>query len=283
MEQIYKYPRTRHIEGSRIQAGDEDLKNVRFEEIKGRYLVLEEKVDGANCGVSFDENGRLMLQSRGHFFNGGYGERQFDLFKTWAGCHREELWNMLGTRYVMYGEWLYAKHTVYYDRLTHYFMEFDIYDKGLGCFLSTEARRQKLADCPFVVSVRVLYEGKLDRLEQLVSYLGRSQFKSDHCLDSLAKECEKMGLDPELVLKQTDPSDLMEGIYIKVENEDVTEDRFKYVRSSFLNTIMDSETHWLNRPLVANRLVSGVDLFSQTGGQGDMPVRPFDPERKRGD
>ena len=78
MERIYKYPRTRHIEGSRIQAGDEDLKNVRFEEIKGRFVVLEEKVDGANCGVSFDEDGTLMLQSRGHFLNGGYGERLFD-------------------------------------------------------------------------------------------------------------------------------------------------------------------------------------------------------------
>ena len=75
MEMIYKYPRTRHIEGSRIQAGDEDLKNVRFEEIRGKFVVLEEKVDGANCGVSFGENGKLMLQSRGHFLNGGYGER----------------------------------------------------------------------------------------------------------------------------------------------------------------------------------------------------------------
>ena len=44
MEMIYKYPRTRHIEGSRIQAGDEDLKNVRFEEIRNRFVVLEEKV-----------------------------------------------------------------------------------------------------------------------------------------------------------------------------------------------------------------------------------------------
>lgn len=263
MEQIYKYPRTRHIEGSRIQAGDEDLKNVRFEEIKGRYVVLEEKVDGANCGVSFDENGKLMLQSRGHFLNGGYGERQFDLFKTWAGCHREKLWNTLGNRYVMYGEWLYAKHTVYYDNLTHYFMEFDIFDKELECFLSTEARRKKLADCPFIVSVRVLYEGELERLDQLTACLGRSQFKSEHCMDSLVQECMKMGLDPELVLKQTDPSDLMEGIYIKVESGEVTEERYKYVRSSFLNTIMDSETHWLNRPLVQNRLVSGVDLFGE--------------------
>lgn len=263
MEQIYKYPRTRHIEGSRIQAGDEDLKNVRFGEIKGRYAVLEEKVDGANCGISFDGDGRLMLQSRGHFLNGGYGERQFDLFKTWAGCHREKLWNLLGARYIMYGEWLYAKHTVYYDALTHYFMEFDIYDKEQGCFLSTRARRKMLAAYPFVVPVPVRYEGELESLDQLVSYLKKSHFKSESCRDSLVQESVKLGLDPELILKQTDPSDLMEGIYIKIESGDVTTDRYKYVRRSFLNTIMDSETHWLNRPLVPNRLAPGVDLFGE--------------------
>ena len=48
MERIYKYPRTRHLEGSREQAGDEDLKTVKLAELQGKYLVLEEKVDGAN-------------------------------------------------------------------------------------------------------------------------------------------------------------------------------------------------------------------------------------------
>lgn len=67
MEELYKYPRTRHLEGSRKQAGDEDLNYVRFRDIRGKYLVLEEKIDGANCGISFGEDGRMYLQSRGHF------------------------------------------------------------------------------------------------------------------------------------------------------------------------------------------------------------------------
>ena len=266
---IYKYPRTRHIEGSRIQAGDEDLKNVRFEEIRNRFVVLEEKVDGANCGISFSDQGKLMLQSRGHFLNGGYGERQFDLFKTWAGCFQTELYEMLGKRYVMYGEWLYAKHTVYYDRLTHYFMEFDIYDKENGVYLSTAARRKLLRQCPFVESVLVLYEGRLDSLNQLVSYLGRSHFKSDRYEESLREQCEEQGQNWDLVKRQTDRSDLMEGIYIKVEEGDMVTDRFKYVRSTFLNTILDSETHWLNRPVIPNRLAPGIHLFENPAGRGE--------------
>lgn len=91
MEQIFKYPRTRHLEGSRQQLGDGDLNVVKLEEIKGNYLVLEEKVDGANCGISFGGDGKMYLQSRGHFLNGGYGERQFDLFKVWASCFESSL------------------------------------------------------------------------------------------------------------------------------------------------------------------------------------------------
>ena len=62
----YKYPRTPHLEGSRLQAGDEDLSQVPFSHLKGKYLVIEEKVDGANTAISFDTDGTLLLQSRGH-------------------------------------------------------------------------------------------------------------------------------------------------------------------------------------------------------------------------
>lgn len=44
MDGIFKYPRTNHIEGSRLQAGDEDLKSVKFEFIKDKYIVIEEKL-----------------------------------------------------------------------------------------------------------------------------------------------------------------------------------------------------------------------------------------------
>ena len=74
MEQITirKYPRTPHIEGSRLQPGDEDLRQIPFETIKNRHLVIEEKCDGANSAISFDDEGELLLQSRGHYLTGGY-------------------------------------------------------------------------------------------------------------------------------------------------------------------------------------------------------------------
>lgn len=264
--ELYKYPRTQHIEGSRIQQGDEDLNKVPFAQIEGKFVVLEEKVDGANCGISFDSSGKLYLQSRGHFLNGGYQERQFDLFKTWAGCFQAPFYEILGSRYILYGEWLYAKHTVYYDALTHYFMEFDIFDKTKKMFLSTAKRRELLKKANFIVSVRVLYEGVIDSQESLISYLGRSAFQSLQWQKRLEQYCRQTGQNYELVQKQTDSSSYMEGIYIKVEEGDYVIDRLKYVRASFLNTIVDSQTHWNSRPIIPNQLKEGIDLFDTGEG-----------------
>src|ERR1041384_5664859 len=109
--EIRKYPRTPHLEGSRPQPGDEDLDVVPVDTLSGKYVVIEEKLDGANVGLSVGPDGRLRLQSRGHFLTGGPRERQFDLLKTWAACHQDAIAAVLGERYVLYGEWLYARHT----------------------------------------------------------------------------------------------------------------------------------------------------------------------------
>lgn len=68
-------------------------------------------------------------------------------------------------------------------------------------------------------------------------------------------------MDVERSLKQTDPSPLMEGLYIKVEEGAVVTARYKYVRASFSTTVLQSDSHWLNRPIVPNLLRPGVDLF----------------------
>src|SRR5262249_53962642 len=100
LNDLHKYPRTRHLQGSRLQPGDEDLTAAPFTEIAGRTLAVEEKLDGANAAVSFDRAGRLRVQSRGHFLTGGVREKHFDLFKQWASTHAGALWSALDDRYV---------------------------------------------------------------------------------------------------------------------------------------------------------------------------------------
>lgn len=252
---LIKYPRTYHLQGSRLQPGDEDLAAVPWSEVLGRHVVAEEKMDGANSGLSFDESGKLWLQSRGHFLTGGSREKHFNLFKQWANGIVASLHPALGTRYRMYGEWLYAKHTIFYDRLPHFFLEFDILDVETGDFLSTERRHELLKALP-VRSVPVLFSGILKDPEQLLDLIGPSSAKSADWREQLEEAGRMRGLDFERIHRETDPSDLMEGLYIKVEEEGGVVARYKYVRADFLTAVLDSGTHWLRRPIVPNRVVS---------------------------
>ncbi|GLZ11859.1 DNA ligase III [Actinomadura sp. NBRC 104425] len=250
---IRKYPRTPHIEGSRLQPGDHDVAAVPFGEIAGRYLVVEEKLDGANAGISFTPGGELRLQSRGHFLTGGPRERQFGPLKAWAASVQQVLWPRLRDRYVLYGEWLYAKHTMFYDALPHYFCEFDVLDTRDGTFLSTQRRRELLDGAP-VVPVPVLHTGPLQHLSALTALLGPSTCRTPRWRDALREAALACGADPARVEAETDGSEHMEGLYIKVEEDGRTVGRFKWVRASFLTTILDSGSHWQDRPIVANGL-----------------------------
>ncbi|NKZ08652.1 RNA ligase family protein [Actinomadura latina] len=258
---LRKYPRTRHLAGSRLQPGDHDLASVPFAEIAGRYLVVEEKLDGANAGISFTSGGRLRLQSRGHYLAGGPRERQFGPFKAWAASVQHVLRERLRDRYVLYGEWLYAKHTVFYDALPHYFCAFDVLDGRDGTFLSTARRRELLAGTP-VVPVPVLHEGPLPDLAALTALAGPSTCRTSGWRDALAAAARASGADPARVAEETDASEEMEGLYIKIEEGGRTTGRCKWVRPSFLTAILDAGTHWQDRPIVANGLADPEVLYA---------------------
>ena len=75
-DKIIKYPRTPHLHGSRLQPGDEDLSQRPFSDIADRHVVLEEKIDGANCAISFSQDGELRVQGRVQCLAAGYRERR---------------------------------------------------------------------------------------------------------------------------------------------------------------------------------------------------------------
>lgn len=254
---ILKYPRTPHLEGSRLQPGDEDLSQIRFSEIAGRHLVVEEKCDGANAAISFSDEGEMFLQSRGHYLTGGYRERHFNLMKQWASVHRDAFYQVLGSRYLMYGEWMYAKHTVFYDALPHYFLEFDIYDRAQGIFLDTPSRRKLTEKLP-IVSVPVLSEGVFSKQQQLLDLIGPSNYITEGNAACLQRLSQELGLDTGQQCAETDLSTMMEGLYLKIEEGGQVAARLKYVRASFQQRLLESESHWLERPIVPNQLAAPV-------------------------
>jgi hypothetical protein len=259
---MHKYPRTPHISGSRLQPGDEDLPCVPVEALLDREWVVEEKIDGANSAISFDAHGTLRLQSRGHFLDGGPRERHFALLKSWANCHVREFWSTLRDRYVMFGEWVYAKHTIFYDDLPHYFIEFDVLDKSTGVFLATLTRESLLRGLP-VASAPVRHRGAIRSAAGLQALIGQSSFQTAHWREALLVMCRDKDLNYERALSETDTTGLMEGLYLKVEDNEKVIERYKYVRGAFSQVVEASESHWLERPIVPNRLRPGVDIFAK--------------------
>lgn len=249
------------MQGSRLQPGDSAKDQVPLRQLAGRWVVLEEKIDGANSAVSFSSGGVMLLQSRGHYLLEGAVAKQFRPFVTWAQSHESQLLERLEDRFILYGEWAYAKHSIFYDKLPHYFHEFDVFDRQSGQFLSTERRAELLKGLP-VLSVPVLYEGPMPEDPALLwKLVVPSLAKSPDWRKNFEAAVEREGLSLDLAWKQTDKSDKSEGLYVKVEEDDQVKERFKLVRHDFVQTILDSGSHHSRRPILPNALVEGVELY----------------------
>jgi len=237
-----KYPRTPHLFGSK---GTDDDKHLGRDEseafIADASLIVEEKLDGTNVGIHFTPSGRMVLQCRGHEITEGM-HPQYDLFKQWTSVKRPGLEAMLGSRFILYGEWLYAKHSVHYRKLPHYFFEFDVYDKDAQQFLDLDTRLRMLAGSG-LQTVPVLHRG-CATAEKLKALIGASAF------DSAFENPTTHQAD-----------NLMEGLYCRTEARGRVTGRAKIVRSEFVEKIKQSE-HWQHQKMIPNLLAEGADIWS---------------------
>jgi hypothetical protein len=237
-----KYPRTPHLFGSKGTHDDKHLGPADSEKfLAAETLIVEEKIDGTNVGIHFASSGEMMLQCRGHLITEGM-HPQYDLFKQWAVVKGSTLEEVLSTRFILFGEWVYARHSIHYRGLSHYFYEFDIYDKQAGSFLDLR-QRLTLLEGTGIQTVPIIHSGPLKR-EALNGLIGASRF-----------DCEF----DNPISGQRD--DLMEGLYLRTECDGVVSGRAKYVRPEFVEKIKQS-AHWQQQPMVPNELMDGVDIWS---------------------
>lgn len=241
-DDFVKYPRTPHLFGSKGTDDDRHLGKKASEKlISDVSLVVEEKLDGTNAGIHFSTAGRMILQCRGHEITEGM-HPQYDLFKQWTSVKRPALETMLEDRFILYGEWVYAKHSVHYRALPHYFFEFDIWDKDARVFLTLD-RRLGMLEGTGIATVPVVHRGPANA-EKLQALVGPSAFDSvfDNPLTG-------------------QPDNRMEGIYVRTENVTEVTARAKMVRPEFVEKVKQSE-HWQHQAMVPNLLRSGADLWS---------------------
>lgn len=237
-----KYPRTPHLFGSRGTEDDKHLSDRESAElIADESLIVEEKLDGTNVGIHFNEQGRMVLQCRGHEITAGM-HPQYDLFKQWTTGKRPAIEAMIEDRFILFGEWLYARHSVHYRALPHYFFEFDIYDKEAGEFLDLDTRLAMLEGTG-IQTVPVLHRGSATH-EELLAMLGPSGFDSEFDNPFTGR-----------------PDNVMEGLYLRTEAKGFVTARAKVVRPEFIERVKQSD-HWMHRSMVPNVLAEGVELWS---------------------
>jgi hypothetical protein len=207
--------------------------------------VVEEKVDGANVGIFFDD-GALRIQSRGHILRGGDREAQFGPLHAWAAERLARLRDGLGNERVLYGEWCFAKHRVYYDALPDWFVAFDVLDRPGKAFLTTPDRDALFASMGIHRAPR-LWSGSFGRAPGFATLLGPSRFKTAQWRSVLDEEAARVGARD--VMAGTDPSNAMEGVYVRVEDAAGVAARMKLIRDGFEKLRNDD---W-GRRLVRNR------------------------------
>ena len=171
-DDFFKFPSTPHLtilEGGKVR-GDKVLSESERTNFLQHELVIEEKVDGANLGISFDAEGNLSLQNRGAYLHmPSIG--QWKKLDQWLNPKVDTIFETLTDRYILFGEWCYAKHSVFYNKLPDWFLGFDIYDKFVNKFFSTDRRnefleRMGITQVPFIATGHF----SCTELKQLLSY-----------------------------------------------------------------------------------------------------------------
>lgn len=249
---MIKLPRTLHIEGSGLSS-PLDPSVIQFSKLDGEFLYIEEKLDGTGVSIFFNDQLQPQIWHRGSVATG----KEFNRLYAWVSLYQNDLFDLLEDKYILFGEWMLHKHAIFYDRLSTYFFESDIYDRKKEIWLSTFARTNLLSKYDFIRSVPVLAAFRPTKLNQLTSLVKRSVYQSEDWRQVLWKKSEKENFNLQEVLAQSDPSDLSEGLYIKHEDEDQILGRFKYVRPAFVENIINSGTHLVDRIPIYNISVNG--------------------------
>ena len=221
-DDFFKFPSTPHLAtlaGVDIR-GDKVLSEAERGEFLQHALVVEEKVDGANLGISFDSGGRIRAQNRGAYLHLP-GSGQWKKLGDWLAPRTDTLFEHLSDHFMLFGEWCYAQHSVFYDRLPDWFLGFDVYDKRFDRFLSSK-RRDALFAKMCVAQVPVIARGHF-AYPEVQKFLSASQLSDQPA----------------------------EGIYLRLDQDGWLAQRAKLVRPAFIQAV---EQHWSRSAIRANRL-----------------------------
>ncbi|MFE9095983.1 RNA ligase family protein [Streptomyces sp. NPDC007264] len=114
------YPRTRHLPWSPGATAD-DLRVTDLSGLRGREVVVTEKLDGENTTLYADGLHARSLDSAHH------------PSRTWVKALQARIGHAIPEGWRVCGENMYARHSIAYDALESWFYGFSVWDEGGRC------------------------------------------------------------------------------------------------------------------------------------------------------
>lgn len=221
---FFRFPHTPHLAwlGTGLPRDDKLLSRHEVDSLLRGEVVVEEKIDGANLGLSLGPDGLMRAQNRGDYLELPY-RGQFTRLGAWLGEHGHLFQEFLEPQLIVFGEWCAARHSLDYGTLPDWYIVFDVYDRHEQAFWNT-VRRNALAG---QLGLRVVPE------------LARGPFDLARLKELLRSTQSHYRKGPP------------EGIVVRREDGDWCPERAKLVQADFTQSI---EEHWRRRSIEWNSL-----------------------------
>lgn len=204
------YPRIPHLDKSISQMTHDDIlsNNIQYP-IVG---YVQEKIDGSNMGVSWYDNAPV-IRNRNNILKKGYSKiktpakQQFKSAWNWVHDHKYDIQNisdLLMSDITIFGDWMFAYHSVEYNKLPDWFIAYDIWVVEDNKFLSPS----RVDDILSKTNIKYIkpYKAELKSVQDVITW---SELESDY----------------------TD--NVREGIVIKTEKNGFMENSYKVVNKFF--------------------------------------------------
>jgi hypothetical protein len=136
-------------------------------------VIVEEKLDGANVSVWWDNEHPPSPPAAGKM---RWTERGSSVHCADGSALRTISWlaSLLDGGWVLYGEWLWLAHTVYYNRLPDHLVVLDLWHPESGFAALSE--RDERARASGLVVAPCLFAGALGSVEAVLGLMGTSRF-----------------------------------------------------------------------------------------------------------
>lgn len=164
---------------------------------KGDYIIVQEKIDGANFSIRYDaEEDIIAAFSRKNFLS---YENNLRGALQWAQkLNKELVKEVLGTNLILFGEWL-VPHTIVYPSDSYrkaYF--YDVFDVETEQYLEQD-RVKDIVNQLGLIYVPVFYEGEFISWEHLREFVGRTDLGGENGEGIVVKNMTRLN-DPNTIL-----------------------------------------------------------------------------------